>query len=121
MRAWDYRHLSAGLFLLSIGLFKKVALADRFSEWALPVSTVRGRLNFFYAWATSLSYTFQIYFDFSGYTIRPWGRRYVQYSSCPVNFNSPYKALDVQDFWRRWHMSLAVSCGLLLIRWAAAA
>jgi alginate O-acetyltransferase complex protein AlgI len=103
----DYRNLSTGLYLLSIGLFKKVALADRFSEWATAGFDGPGPLNFFYAWATSLSYTFQIYYDFSGYTDMALGAALMFNIKLPVNFNSPYKALDVQDFWRRWHTSLS--------------
>jgi D-alanyl-lipoteichoic acid acyltransferase DltB (MBOAT superfamily) len=106
-QAWDYRHISAGLYLLFIGLFKKVALADRFSEWATAGFDGPGPLNFFYAWAASLSYTFQIYFDFSGYTDMALGAALMFHIKLPINFNSPYKALDVQDFWRRWHMSLS--------------
>jgi D-alanyl-lipoteichoic acid acyltransferase DltB (MBOAT superfamily) len=106
-QARDYRHISAGLYLLFIGLFKKVALADRFSEWATAGFDGPGPLNFFYAWAASLSYTFQIYFDFSGYTDMALGAALMFHIKLPINFNSPYKALDVQDFWRRWHMSLS--------------
>ena len=104
--ALNYRHLSAGLYLLSIGLFKKVVIAGRFSEWASAGFDGPGPLNFFYAWATSLSYTFQIYFDFSGYTDMALGAALMFNIKLPINFNSPYKALDVQDFWRRWHISL---------------
>jgi alginate O-acetyltransferase complex protein AlgI len=106
-KALNYRNLSAGLYLLSIGLFKKVVIADRFSEWASAGFDGPGPLNFFYAWATSLSYTFQIYFDFSGYTDMALGAALMFNIRLPVNFNSPYKALDVQDFWRRWHISLS--------------
>jgi alginate O-acetyltransferase complex protein AlgI len=106
-KALNYRNLSAGLYLLSIGLFKKVVIADRFSEWATAGFDGPGPLNFFYAWATSLSYTFQIYYDFSGYTDMALGAALMFNIKLPVNFNSPYKALDVQDFWRRWHISLS--------------
>jgi alginate O-acetyltransferase complex protein AlgI len=106
-KALNFRNLSAGLTLLSIGLFKKVIIADRFSGWATAGFDGPGPLNFFYAWATSLSYTFQIYFDFSGYTDMALGSALMFNIKLPVNFNSPYKALDVQDFWRRWHISLS--------------
>ncbi|MCX7771188.1 MAG: MBOAT family protein, partial [Proteobacteria bacterium] len=59
------------------------------------------------AWATSLSYTFQLYFDFSGYTDMALGSSYMFNIKLPINFHSPYKALDIQDFWRRWHMTLS--------------
>ena len=59
------------------------------------------------AWATSLSYTFQIYFDFSGYTDMAIGAALLFNIKLPQNFNSPYKATNIQDFWRRWHMTLS--------------
>jgi hypothetical protein len=64
-------------------------------------------LDFFAAWATSLSYTFQLYFDFSGYCDMAIGAALLFNIRFPLNFNSPYKALDIQDFWRRWHMTLS--------------
>ena len=63
-----YRNVAAGLFLFSIGLFKKVVIADTFATWANNGFDVATSLNLIEAWATSLSYTFQLYFDFSGYT-----------------------------------------------------
>ncbi len=102
----NYRSLSLGLFLFSIGLFKKVEIADRFAGWASPGFDGPGNLNLLLAWATSLSYSFQIYFDFSGYTDMAIGTALLFNIRLPINFNSPYKALDIQDFWRRWHMTL---------------
>jgi len=64
-------------------------------------------LSFFEAWATSLSYTFQLYFDFSGYTDMALGVALLFNIKLPINFNSPYKALNIQDFWRRWHITLS--------------
>jgi len=63
-------------------------------------------LDFFAAWATSLGYTLQIYFDFSGYMDMALGIGFCFNVSLPSNFNSPYKALSIQDFWRRWHITL---------------
>ncbi len=78
----NYRNLSIGLYLLSIGLFKKVVVADRFAEWAGEGFAAAAPLNFLYAWVTSLCYTFQIYFDFSGYTDMALGcRAHVQYQA----------------------------------------
>lgn len=102
-----YRNIVMGLFIFSIGLFKKVIIADTFAIWAnsgFDSSTV---LDFFSAWATSLSYTFQLYFDFSGYCDMAIGASLLFNIWLPINFNSPYKALDIQDFWRRWHMTLS--------------
>ena len=64
----NYRNIALGLFIFSIGLFKKVVIADTFAIWATAGFDTVTTLNLFEAWATSLSYTFQLYFDFSGYT-----------------------------------------------------
>jgi alginate O-acetyltransferase complex protein AlgI len=106
-RLVNYKNLSLGLFILSIGLFKKVCIADEFAQWAAAAFDAPIRLNFLYAWAASLSYTFQIYFDFSGYTDMAIGAALMFNIRLPINFNSPYKALDIQDFWRRWHITLS--------------
>ncbi len=103
----NYKNLSTGLFLFSIGLFKKVGIADRFAEWANIGFENTEMLSFFEAWTTSLSYTFQLYFDFSGYTDMALGVALMFNIQLPVNFNSPYKALNIQDFWRRWHITLS--------------
>jgi len=103
----NYRNIAMGLFLFSIGLFKKVVIADTFAVWANAGFDTATVLSFFEAWATSLSYTFQLYFDFSGYTDMAIGASLLFNIKLPINFNSPYKALDIQDFWRRWHMTLS--------------
>ena len=102
-----YRHILLGLFIFSLGLFKKVVLADTFSIWANEGFDSGRQLDFFSAWATSLSYTFQLYFDFSGYCDMAIGAALLFNIWLPINFNSPYKALDIQDFWRRWHITLS--------------
>jgi alginate O-acetyltransferase complex protein AlgI len=103
----NYRNIAMGLFIFSIGLFKKVVIADTFAVWATQGFDVATTLNLFEAWATSLSYTFQLYFDFSGYTDMAIGLALLFNIRLPINFNSPYKATDIQDFWRRWHMTLS--------------
>ncbi len=103
----NYKNIAIGLFLFSIGLFKKVVIADTFSTWANAGFDTAITLNFFEAWATSLSYTFQLYFDFSGYTDMAIGISLFFNIKLPINFNSPYQALDIQDFWRRWHITLS--------------
>lgn len=105
--AKNYRNIAAGLFIFSIGLFKKVVIADTFSVWATNGFDVAVTLNFLEAWAASLSYTLQLYFDFSGYTDMATGAALLFNIRLPVNFNSPYKARDIQDFWRRWHITLS--------------
>ena len=103
----NYKNIATGLFIFSIGLFKKVVIADTFSLWATDGFDVAKTLNFFEAWATSLSYTFQLYFDFSGYCDMAIGLALMFNIKLPINFNSPYKALDIQDFWHRWHITLS--------------
>ena len=103
----NYRNIAVGLFIFSIGLFKKVVIADTFAVWANAGFDTATTLNFLEAWATSLSYTFQLYFDFSGYTDMAIGVSLMFNIKLPINFNSPYKALNIQDFWRRWHMTLS--------------
>jgi D-alanyl-lipoteichoic acid acyltransferase DltB (MBOAT superfamily) len=103
----NYRNIATGLFIFSIGLFKKVVIADTFAIWATNGFDTATTLNLFEAWATSLSYTFQLYFDFSGYADMAIGLALLFNIRLPINFNSPYKATNIQDFWRRWHMTLS--------------
>lgn len=107
-RNWVLRHrnLLAGLCIFAVGLFKKVVIADTFAPWADRGFDGGQPLDFFEAWVTSLSYTFQLYFDFSGYCDMAMGAALMFNIRLPLNFNSPYKALDIQDFWRRWHITL---------------
>ena len=103
----NYKNIAVGLFIFSIGLFKKVVIADTFAVWATEGFDTATTLNLFEAWATSLSYTFQLYFDFSGYTDMAIGISLMFNIKLPINFNSPYKARNIQDFWRRWHITLS--------------
>lgn len=103
----NYRNILLGLFIFSIGLFKKVIIADTFAVWATNGFDFSEKLNFIEAWVTSISYTFQLYFDFSGYTDMAIGIALLFNIKLPINFNSPYKAQNIQDFWRRWHMTLS--------------
>lgn len=104
----NYRNISIGTFLFSIGLCKKIIIADTFAIWANSGYDMQAHvLPLFDAWRTSLSYTFQIYFDFSGYTDMALGSALIFNIALPFNFNSPYKSLDIQDFWRRWHITLS--------------
>jgi len=103
----NYENIAAGLFIFSIGLFKKVVIADTFSVIATNGFDVAESLNVVEAWITSLSYTFQLYFDFSGYTDMAIGCALLFNIRLPINFNSPYKATDIRDFWRRWHITLS--------------
>ncbi len=103
----NYKYIAQGLTLLFLGLFKKVILADRLADWANPGFDTAVSLTFFEAWITSLSYTLQLYFDFSGYTDMALGASLLFNVKLPINFNSPYRSLTIQEFWRRWHMTLS--------------
>jgi len=106
--AVSYQNIASGLFIFGIGLFKKVIMADTFAIWAnAGFDGGRPTLDFFSAWGASLSYTFQLYYDFSGYCDMGMGAALLFNIRLPLNFNSPYKALDIQEFWRRWHMTLS--------------
>ncbi len=100
-------NIAKGLFVFFIGLFKKVVIADTFATWATQGFDVAVKLTLIEAWVASLSYTGQLYFDFSGYTDMAIGAALVFNIKLPVNFNTPYKSLDIQEFWQRWHMTLS--------------
>ena len=102
----NYKNIATGLFIFSIGLFKKVVIADTFAQWASAGFSVTEKLNMLEAWVTSLSYTFQLYFDFSGYTDMAIGIALLFNIVLPQNFNSPYKSISIIEFWSRWHMTL---------------
>jgi D-alanyl-lipoteichoic acid acyltransferase DltB (MBOAT superfamily) len=101
------KNITAGMYLFAIGLFKKVVIADTFAIWASYGYNHTISISLMSAWITSLSYTFQLYFDFSGYTDMALAVALLFNIKLPINFNSPYKALSIQDFWRRWHMTLS--------------
>ena len=103
----NHKNISVGIFLFTIGMFKKVILADNLSPLVHQGFDVSTSLSFLEAWLVSLAYTFQLYFDFSGYTDMALGISYMFNIILPQNFNSPYLATSIQDFWRRWHMTLS--------------
>lgn len=103
-------NFAVGLTIFAIGLFKKAVLADGIAVYATPVfngADAGADPDFLMAWGGALAYTFQLYFDFSGYSDMAIGAARLFGIKLPVNFNSPYKALDIADFWRRWHMTLS--------------
>ena len=105
-----WENLSVGLTIFSIGLFKKVVLADGSVPFASPVfatAAAGGTLTLLEAWGGALAYTFQLYFDFSGYSDMAIGLSRLFGVKLPLNFNSPYKAVNIVEFWRRWHMTLS--------------
>lgn len=99
-------NLLAGLILFFIGLFKKVVVADVLGSVVAEGYTLQ-TYQFFCAWFVSAAYTLQIYFDFSGYTDMALGAALLLNIRLPQNFHSPYKAKDIADFWRRWHITLS--------------
>ncbi|MDD2585831.1 MAG: MBOAT family protein [Syntrophomonadaceae bacterium] len=103
----DYRNIATGIFLFSLGLFKKIVIADTLAVWANFGFDTAASLTLIEGWVVSLSYTLQLYFDFSGYTDMALGVALLFNLKLPINFNSPYKAVSIQDFWRRWHISLS--------------
>ena len=104
------RNFAVGGTILAIGLFKKVVLADGIAPYASPVfaAAAEGQsLSFFEAWGGALAYTFQLYFDFSGYSDMAIGAARLFGIRLPLNFFSPYKATSIVEFWRRWHITLS--------------
>lgn len=102
------RNLSVGLTIFAIGLAKKVLIADTLAGYAAPIfDPSAGPHSFLVAWGGALAYTFQLYFDFSGYSDMAIGLSRLFGVKLPLNFNSPYKSRNIIEFWRRWHMTLS--------------
>lgn len=99
-------NLASGLFMFTIGLSKKVLIADTFSDVVSYGYVAPERLNTLSAWIIIISYTLQIYFDFSGYCDMAIGLARMFNIDIPINFDSPYKATTIAEFWDRWHMTL---------------
>ena|SRR6266568_692695 len=97
----------AALTFFSIGLFKKVVIADSLAPQVKAVFEHADISGFVEAWTGALLYTFQLYYDFSGYSEMAVGLALLMNVRIPINFNSPYKATSIIDFWRRWHISLS--------------
>ncbi|HUW80596.1 MAG TPA: MBOAT family O-acyltransferase [Acidocella sp.] len=107
--AWRER-LTAGLEIFLLGLAKKLVLADGFAHFANPGFAAAARLDsitLIEAWVALLAYALQIYFDFSGYSDMAIGLARMFGIHFPINFNSPYQARDISDFWRRWNITLS--------------
>jgi D-alanyl-lipoteichoic acid acyltransferase DltB (MBOAT superfamily) len=106
----NWEHIAVGLSIFILGLAKKVLLADNFGDSATPIfDAVKagGHPMLFEAWFGALSYTLQLYFDFSAYSDMAIGLSLMFNVRLPVNFNSPYKSLSIIEFWRRWHITLS--------------
>ncbi|MBF7072163.1 MBOAT family protein [Glaciecola sp. MH2013] len=112
----DLSRISPGIFLFAIGCAKKLLIADPLSEWAQKAFDVAGELNSIESWVASLSYTLSYYFDLSGYADMAIGLGMIFGIALPINFNSPYKARNFADYWRRWHMTLSKFLGDYIFR-----
>jgi D-alanyl-lipoteichoic acid acyltransferase DltB (MBOAT superfamily) len=109
MARFNREDFSVGLAIFLLGLYKKLLLADPVSQVADSVFGAANSgavLTWFDAWLGTLAYTLQIYFDFSGYSDMAIGLARMFSIKFPVNFNSPYKAGSIAEFWRRWHITL---------------
>jgi alginate O-acetyltransferase complex protein AlgI len=102
----QWENVARGLVLLTIGLAKKVLIADELAQQVSNAYSATAPLSFGDAWLASLCYTMQIYFDFSGYTDMALGMAQMMNIRLPQNFDSPYRQRNLQEFWRHWHMTL---------------
>jgi alginate O-acetyltransferase complex protein AlgI len=99
--------IAAGLTMLCLGLFKKVVLADSLAPFVAPVFDQASLATLLPAWSAALAYSLELYFDFSGYCDMAIGLSLLFGIRLPLNFNSPYQAASMIEFWRRWHMTLS--------------
>ncbi|TML77839.1 MAG: MBOAT family protein [Actinobacteria bacterium] len=106
-----FPHLIAGpivrFFFLSCGLVKKLLIADQLHPYVSKLYAGHAHLGLLTGWAAAVGYSLQLYFDFSGYSDMAVGLAWLLGFRFPQNFNSPFKAENISDFWRRWHMSLS--------------
>ena len=114
-RYFSTENFSAGLYLFAIGLFKKAYIADTLAVFADNGFGLTG-LGFIPAWATALSYTLQLYFDFSGYSDMAVGLGRMFNIDIPFNFDSPFKSQSITEFWRRWNITLGRALGTYIYK-----
>ena len=103
----NWKNIYSGFILLSLGLAKKIILADNLAQIVRYSFDSVGTLTFAEAILASIAYSLQLYFDFSGYSDMAIGCALFFNIVLPQNFSSPYKALSIQDFWRKWHITLS--------------
>lgn len=106
----DYKKIWLGLVLFTLGLSKKLLIADPLSPYVtsifdVPTTIALGGAD---VWLAAIAYTLQLYFDFSGYSDMAIGIGHLFGLHLPENFRSPYRALNISDFWRRWHITLSM-------------
>lgn len=99
-------NIKFGIFLITIGLIKKVLLADNFTDFIQDVIRQEAMTEFYTTWAFAFSIALSGYFDFSGYCDMALGLGALFNIELPINFNSPYKSKDISDYWRRWHITM---------------
>jgi alginate O-acetyltransferase complex protein AlgI len=99
--------VGSGLFFIIMGLAKKMLVADMMAPYVNTLFSHHAHLGLWSGWAAALGYTLQLYFDFSGYSDMAVGVALLIGLRFPQNFDSPYKAVNPSDFWRRWHMTLS--------------
>ncbi|NJL83992.1 MAG: MBOAT family protein [Chloroflexaceae bacterium] len=104
---FSHKNFALGTVIFCLGLAKKVLIADTLSPWVALVFNNAPSVNCLEAWVGALSYTLQLYFDFSGYSDMAIGLGLMFNLRLPINFDSPYKAISIVDFWRRWHITLS--------------
>ena len=104
----NYRNLMIGIVIFSMGLFKKTMIADHLAVYVSPVYDIlNSSITCLDAWLSSLAYTLELYFDFSGYSDMAIGLSMLIGVKLPINFYSPYKSKNIIEFWRRWNMTLS--------------
>ena len=100
-------NFAVGISIFALGFFKKTVIADSLSVYVSPTFDTQDSVDLIQAWGASLAYTFQLYFDFSGYSDMAVGCARLFGITLPVNFFSPYKSTSIVEFWRRWHITLS--------------
>ena len=106
-RHFNFDNFAPGLYAFALGLFKKVIVADTFGIAVEAGFADALSLNTAEAWFVAIGYTLQLYFDFSGYCDVATGVGLMLNIKIPLNFNSPYKSLNIREFWQRWHITLS--------------
>jgi alginate O-acetyltransferase complex protein AlgI len=106
-KRWDWARQQLGAQYFLMGLFKKLAIADRMALFADPVFADPGQYNTGAIWLATIAYALQIYCDFSGYSDMALGTAHMLGYKLAMNFNMPYVATNISEFWRRWHISLS--------------
>lgn len=113
-RFFNIDNFSQGIFIFVIGLFKKAVIANTLEIFSFNAFYDTSSLSFGSAWLGSLSYTFRIFFDFSGYSDMAIGLAKMMNINLPINFYSPYKSKSITEFWKRWHITLGRSLFVLI-------